>query len=742
MRILMWFAMGFAGACGLGAYLWVDDAALLFALGFLMLGIAAGFLRKQRFHGRICVILLGLALGLFWFRVYDGLYVDPLRELDGQVIPLTITATDFSQDTGYGSQVDGWFRYENRYYKVRLYLTKRKAIFPGDVVEVEARVRMTSDGGQSEPTYHRSNGIFLIANQRKEATITPASKLPWYGIPAVLRQRILALLEQTLPEREAAFGKALLLGDRRGLSYETTTAFRVTGVQHLVAVSGLHVSILFGLICTLTGRRRWLLFLMEVPVLLLFAAVAGFTPSVNRAVIMQLLMLLASLVEREYDPPTELAAAVLTMLVANPLVIASVGFQLSVASVTGIFLFSDPVRSWLLHPKRLGTGRGKTVLARLARWVASTTGVTIGATVMTTPLVAIHFGTVSLVGLLTNLLVLWCITGIFYGLLLTCVVGAVFLPLGKLLGLGVSVLMDYVLTVSITLSKFPLAAVYTRSVYIVAWLVFCYVLLAVFLLFRKRRPVVLVCCGVIGLCVALLASWMESYLDNYRVSILDVGQGQCILIQNEGSYFMIDCGGTGDTAVADLAAETLLSQGIAGLDGLILTHYDEDHAGAVEYFLTRIPTDALYLPGAAEHFPDETAGFVVDEDLVLTMDKGSLTLFAPEFSGSNNESSLAILYRYEDWDMLITGDRTALAEKMLLERFDLPDLEVLVVGHHGSGTSTCAELLEATHPEIGVISVGKDNRYGHPKQEVLDRLGEYGCRVYRTDQDGTVVFRG
>ena len=109
---------------------------------------------------------------------------------------------------------------------------------------------------------------------------------------------------------------------------------------------------------------------------------------------------------------------------------------------------------------------------------------------------------------------------------------------------------------------------------------------------------------------------------------------------------------------------------------------------------------------------------------------------------SDNESGLCVLFQMENCAILITGDRNAFAERMLLRNIEIPDLDVLVVGHHGSKYSTGKELLEATKPETAIISVGENNPYGHPAQETLDRLIEFGCKVYRTDLHGTIIYRG
>ena len=165
---------------------------------------------------------------------------------------------------------------------------------------------------------------------------------------AVWRKQIINLIESAFPADTAGFVKALLIGDSTDFTYAQDRAFQVAGLRHVVAVSGLHVSILFSLIYLAFGRNRWLNVLFGLPLLLAFAAVAGFTPSIIRACLMQALMLLSMLVNKEYDPPTALSFAVLVILGINPHAITSVGFQLSVGCMVGIFAFCEPLRQYFL----------------------------------------------------------------------------------------------------------------------------------------------------------------------------------------------------------------------------------------------------------------------------------------------------------------------------------------------------------------------------------------------------------
>lgn len=742
----MWFAIGFAAACGLCAYIlpqrWMLPLGAVAFLLCLAVWILGG---KQKLSRKIAWALLGCSLGLGWFAIFRQQYLSNAIALDGVTRNAVITATDYGWDSTYGTAADGTLELDGKTYQIRFYINEKKAIEPGDRIRGQFRFRVTTPDGAEEATYHQGKGIFLLAYQRDKITITAGSEEDIRFLPARLRRSITDTIKACFPEDTFAFAQALLLGDSTELDYETDTAFKISGIRHVIAVSGLHVSILYSLLSVLTFKRRYLTAIIGIPVLALFAAVAGFTPSVTRACIMVGLMMTATAFNKEYDGPTELGFAALAMLAVNPLTITSVSFQLSAISVAGIFCFNTPILEWL--KKHLGEGKGKSLKARLIRWFSSSVSVTLSATSLTTPLCAYYFGTVSLIGILTNLLTLWAVSFIFYGIMTVCLLSLLSPAGAKLLAGAVSCLVRYVLTVAKLCASVPLAAVYTKSVYIILWLLFVYLLLVVFLVMRKKKSFQLLCCGILGLCIALLCSWVEPLTDECRVTVLDVGQGQSILLQSEGRTYLVDCGGDYADTTADIVAETLFSQGITRLDGIILTHYDDDHAAGVQHLLTRIDTDYLFLPdtednGVGDTITSITTGQTVRvwEDVDVTYGNTEITIFGPIYSGSSNENSLCILFEAGNYAILITGDRSAFGECMLLREHDLPRVDLLIAGHHGSKYSTSEELLEAVRPYTVAISVG-DNSYGHPSEEVLERLREYGCAVYRTDENGTIIYR-
>ena len=739
MRKLMWFTIGFAVACGLCAY--GSGSAWIFPgiLGAMLAGCTMMF-RNRHLLRRMMATAAGCLVGFGWFFCYSYVYLRPVAALDGQTAALTITATDFIRETDYGYSLDGVTSIDGKPYQLIVYLEEEMQLHPGDKLKGSFRLRLTFPDGREDSTWYQGKGVFLLADQQEAVSVIPAETIPRWCFPAVLRREITGILESVFPPEISPFAKALLLGDSRDLDYEIDTAFKVSGIRHIIAVSGLHISVLYGLICTVTLKNRYLTALAGMPLLLVFAAVAGFTPSVTRACIMVWLMLIAMIFDREYDPPTALSFAVLVMLICNPLAVTSVSLQLSAGCVAGILLFNGSINRWL---KEKLPGK-KGMASRFRGMLGSSISVTLSAMSLTTPLSAYYFGMVSLVGILTNLLTFWAVNLVFGGLILVCIVHLL-TPAGA--GMLAQLLcwpVRYIFLVAKTLSSVPMAAVYTKSIYIVLWLVFVYLLLTVWFCMKKKQPGKLLCCGVIGLCLALLASWAEPLTAGVQITMLDVGQGQSLILHSEGKTFLVDCGGDHDERTADTIAHTLLSRGIHRLDGIILTHYDRDHSGAISYLLTRIETDLLILPDTRNTLDiPETEGEIlyVWEDMELSFGEAKLMVYGPVYSGQSNENSLCVLFDTENCDILITGDRSSFGERMLLRGRELPDVDILVAGHHGAGDATSRELLDAVKPETVLISVSENNIYGHPAKSLLQRLDAFGCTVYRTDQHGSITIR-
>ncbi len=751
MRKLMWLTIGFSA--GIAAAVWIigQEYLWLFTALFLFMSLILGFVHSPSVKRKIIAFCMaGAAVGMCWFQIYMQSHLTKAKACDGKTVALEITVSDYGRQYENGSSATGKFNLNGTDYEATLFIEEREELTPGDVVSAEFYLRHTGYGSSLSSTYHQGDGINLVAYSTGNSYVYHKDSKTLMHMVAKLRHTLENTLTQVFPEDTAGFAKALLLGDSSGLSKADDNSFQNSGIRHIIAVSGLHISILFSFLTYIFLNRRYLNALIGIPVLVLFSALAGFTPSVVRACVMQALLIISYLVDSEYDPPTALSFAVLLILGINPLAITSVSFQLSVGCVVGIFLFSSKIHGYITSRKWLGKFSGKDRKAKLKRWAASSVSISLSAMVLTTPISAYYFGTVCTVGVITNLLTLWAVTYIFCGIIISLVVGFLYLPFAQILAWLVSWLMRYVLVISGLISRIPYSTISADSSYIVVWLLFAYVMLIVMLCSKTKKPILLTGCILCGLIFSVLLFWLEARQDQFRMTVLDVGQGQCIILQSGEGCYIVDCGGTSCEGAADMAAQTLRTQGIHQVDGLIVTHYDKDHVGGVVSLMSQVSVERLYLPDVEPEAPLrlelETEFYDkiqwVNRKQYLSFGFAEMTLIPGLSEANSNNSSTSILFQTEDCDILITGDLQAEGERHLISSMRLPEVEILVAGHHGADDSTGLQLLNTVKPSAVAISVGKDNNFGHPSAQTLHRFELFGCRVWRTDLNGTVIFRG
>lgn len=737
MRRLAFLALGFAGAMfALTGVLWEYSGYFCGLAGAALVLTALLSLRFQKLRVPAAVFL-GAVLASSWLLVLQRCYYAPFYELDDRTVSGEVLLTEKPVSSDYGFQATGSLNWQGKQYPVLVYL-KEASQEPGNILEGSFRVRLTLPGGSKEDTYHPGNRVLALVNAKGEIRTLPGEAGSIRFFPGQLADRMKEILRNCVPEDAAAFAQSLLLGDTSGLDYETKTSLSVSGIRHIVAVSGLHVGVLCAGIWFLTRKRRWLTVLVGLPVLALFAAMVGFTPSVCRACLMAGLMMVSGAVRREYDGLTELSFAVLVLLFLNPFGVQGVGFQLSVLSVLGILLFGSRLS------RRFRDRFPGLYANRLLRWAPESLSVTLSAMSLSTPAAVYYFGVLSLVSPIANLLCLPLVSVCFYGLGLTCGLGSLCLPAGVLLGHLTALPIRLILRLARALSRLPLAALYTASRFTVPFLVFLYLLVLARLLTRRGKLRLYLAFALAGLAVCTVLSSLGPRLDECRLTVLDVGQGQCLLLQSRGRTLVVDCGGWSEEGAADAAAEMLLSQNCSRVQALALTHYDRDHSGGVRNLLTRVEPGSLILPGEAGEFALQTPSrplTFLSEPASMPLGAGTVWFYPYYGANSAHENSMAILFETENCVILITGDWDAAGERALLENVRIPHVDILVVGHHGSKNSASPELLEAAAPRAAVISVGANNSYGHPSPQTLDRLRAAGCAVYRTDQQGTIIFR-
>ncbi len=763
MRVLATFAFSFAAAIFLDVYGGLDAFLLLLGGGLAVAALLLTLLlrRKSRARTRALLILSGLACGFLWTALYTAVFFRPAQELDGRTVRLTATVADWPQEGTYGGYTVLVRADTERRVRVSaiLYTDDQGAdLCPGDRIETIAHCTLGDRTFAGEKiTYYTAKGIFLRAQAYGRLEVRRPDHLAPQYFAAWASRALKTGIDAAFPEEEAGFVKALVTGNRDNLTDAFTTSLERTGLSHTVAVSGMHLAFLSGLLTLLLGRGKRSTAVFTILWVVLFCGIAGNTPSVLRAAVMVLLLQFAPLLDRERDGPTSLALALLLLLWVNPFSAAHIGLQLSFTSVAGILLVSDRVQDWLLKKLRMDElHKPKNWRERLLRagpyFVVSNLSATLGASVLTIPLVAVHFNMISLISPLSNLLTLWAIGFLFLGGLGAGALAVVLPGPAAVLALPFTLLVRYLQWVIDLLARPALAALPLESVYYRAWLVLVYALVLLFIRTKGRRSVWMpLAAGTAALVMAVALTRASFYMGNLAVTVLDVGQGQSVLIRMGNFLTLVDCGGDGRDDPGDIAANCLQSLGRSKIDLLVVSHYHDDHANGIPQLLRRIDVGEIVLPDVEEDAPlrEEIQSAarqrkipvrLIREDARFELEGDrTVSVFAPmSAEGTSNELGLTVLAAAGQTEVLITGDMEREGELRLVQSVPLPDIEVLVVGHHGSATSTTPELLAAVRPALALISVGPDNKYGHPDWDTLVRLDEIGSKIYRTDLYGTI----
>ena len=773
MRKLAVFGAAFCAAVLVSVYGLPASAGLLCAAVLAAAGLLPALLRKKAAQ-RAAIACLGLAAGLVWVPVYETLALRPAEKLAGTEVTLEATLLEYPEATTAGCAAlamlsDGQTRAEAWLYLDADVLDLN--LEAGSVLSVTGYV--TTSAAAENETY-QADGAFLLA-YAGSSSVLQAEGTGLRTLPARTAHTVQARIREIFPSDVAGLLLALLTGERGDLSDSAVSSMQLAGVYHAVSISGMHVSILMSFLALLIRRRRPRA-LAGIPVLLVFLLLTGGAAGVRRAVIMQILLLLASLIQEEYDAPTALAAAAVLMLAANPWTVSDAGFQLSFLATAGILLFSGRIQtavsgSRLFRALEMGLPAGRRARSPVLLAVSSSIAVSLGALVFTVPLMAYDYGTLSVISPLSSLVLLWSVTCCFALGLAAVLLSSVFLPLGKAAAWICAWPARYFLWGSGLLAKIPFASVSLTSPYITAWLAFAYLLLLALLCVRhlRIRPVPdgpaqtaqapqntgrllpALCALVLTFSLSILLSAAAYTGRAFSFTAVDVGQGQCLVLSSGGVNLMIDCGGDEDPG--DAAYQFLNGSGQLRVDALILTHFDSDHCNGVTDLLDRMPVTALYIPAVSDQDGNRetilaaaeaagTAVYEVSSTMTLTFGTASLQIFPPLSDAGDNEACLSALFACGDFRALVTGDMPESIENRLLSVYAVPDVDLLVAGHHGSAASTGEALLAAAAPELVLISVGADNAYGHPAEEVLLRLEAAGAQIYRTDLNGTITVSG
>lgn len=568
-----------------------------------------------------------------------------------------------------------------------------------------------------------------------------------------LNKRIVEVFEKSLPQQQAGLLSGMLIGNRDGLTKEVLQVFSDSGLSHIMSVSGANVAfIIFPFIFILrkVGLKRYLANIIAICVLIIFVFITGFEPSVQRAAVMAVVILIGQLLRRDADVMTSISFAALLLLVVNPYNLFNIGFQLSFAATISLILFYKRIKELIKNKC-------------LPRPIIDALAVTIAAQIGVLPITVYYFNNLSLVSILSNLLVAPVVEIITILGSIMAVIGQISTIASSFIGYINCTLLSFVLFTSKFTSSIPFAVVriITPSIFIV---IVYYAAVGFFLWYKPVKNVkIKPKYYLIGCLVAFIIITIPLFLPkDLEVVFIDVGQGDSIFIRTyRGNTVLIDGGGRnykdGDTNIGDsVVIPFLLDNGVTHLDLVVATHGHDDHIQGLLPIIKDFGVSNFVLPefGIEKEFKELLESsklrninteFLQRGDSIRLDDETIFSVLSPDNeafveNASLNNSSLVLKLHYKDVKMLFTGDIEAEIERKLIE--DKVDIsaDILKIAHHGSKTSNTEEFFELVNPRATIISVGKNN-FGHPSTEVIKRIDEMNVHSFRTDKHGAVLLK-
>ena len=638
-----------------------------------------------------------------------------------------------------------------------------------DVVRVRGELsdlpRRRNPGDFDYGAYLRRQRIY-VRMFAESAAVVASRRSGLACVAADVRHAIERRIDRFLLDREArGVMRALLLGDKRAIDTAVRDRFARTGLLHLLAVSGLHVMVVGMILYKHLGpilmrfrfgwRRVELIRTITTALLLLaYMVLAGGTASVVRAVVMALLFMMATTLQRSADSMNTLGVAAFLILVLRPVHLFEPGFQLSMAAVGSIVGLMPQLQRSFAAPASKPLG-----------YLHASLLVTTAATLGTLPVVLYHFGQAAMAGFLLNLPAIPITTALLVSGLVAIMAGELSSVMGTTIGASSDVLAQSLLTVSEVGDRYAGWALLEWTIDHPAPIIA--MVLGVLAIGRWRDPshrwTLLLLAGVVIVGHIWFGVMERRWIPDLEVIMLDVGQGDAAIVQfPNGEAMLVDAGPR--SAYGDAGSDVILPQidrlGIRHLHTVVITHPDNDHLGGLPAVLRAMPVGRVVRSGF-EHPTDlyRETGRLLDslqipeqiaragDTLQIDPNVRTYVLFPNEWTigTSPNDHSVVLRISYGATSIIMTGDAPRDAELALVRTFrDWLRSDALKVGHHGSRTSSAPAFLstvrEGASPPA-IISVAERNRYGLPDEDVLERLERSGFHVEMTGKSGAVWLR-
>ncbi len=648
----------------------------------------------------------------------------------------------------------------------------------GSRVKLNAQLYRPSEernpGEFNSRAYYEAQGIGLLMRVRGYRNVVLVDSTMSEGIFDVLMSRvvlpirfyILSLIDKTIGGEEGELLKGILIGERGGIPYATRTAFTNSGIAHILAVSGSNVVVVFAFFSVVFGLIRIprnVNIVLTGLVLLFYMVLTGSQPPIVRATVMTLIILLGKILGEKSNAMNSLGVAALLILAYDARQLFDVGFQLSFLAVLSI-VYLYPIVNARISKIQPADSINKSLIFML-RLAA----VSLVATLGTLPLTALYFGKVSVVGLLTNGIILPIVGASVMLGFVTSLVGWMSFHVADAFAAVNGLLLSFSLAAAKFSGGLSWAYVETlqfKPVHAIPYFAALGVLFHLHLGDVARKMLI----GfLVSLNILLLASMFSSEKTHegmLRASFIDVGQGDAALIEfPDGTTMLVDAGpksgeyDSGERVVVPF----LRRRGIETLDYVVASHPHADHIGGFASVFRAFDVKAVIESGQPARDPiyrEYTEALQMENCRIDTARKaqpaiqiGQARIYFLYPAGAHidadtsnshlnlNNTSVVLKLCYGRTSILFTGDAEREAEEEIVESYgDFLQSTILKTGHHGSITSSSREFLGAVNPRYAVMSLGLHNKFNHPSDEVVERLLMMNVEALRTDEEGAIIF--
>lgn len=710
--------------------------------------------RSQKIFA-ISLVFLGLVLGSLNGVVGAYALHQQMNAVEGltEVVSCRLEITEDLRYNDFGSSCRAKTILPNgEGISVRLLLPGETELHFGDIVEAPVSFSLPSENSQQS---YWEKGIAASASVK---TYVMQERGDFFGLLLHLRHQASMLLDD-YEGSGVSLLRAVLFGDRSGLDDGGFYGeIRAVGLAHLVAVSGAHLAIVsasLGLLLRTLRVPRSIIVVLQLAFIGCYLIFTAMPISALRAACMAAVAFFSFYAKRRSSSLNALALCILIIVIISPSSALSLSFLLSSLSTLGIIVLSPLLLSWLKAP-----------LSFMPSFVRESLALTFAASIPIGAVCAATFSQTSLISPLMNLIAAPCFT-------ILCVFGLCAVLLAFLLPFLGDIFLSFIVVFAQGFSEFvslmsrvPYAAIPVNTEVLPALLfglVFLGILWFVWPKHSKRAGILTASMSATFLFLLIIVS---PYFHDDEVIMLDVGQGDSFVVRSQGKTILIDTGNR-DTALL----ESLGRQGIYKIDALVISHADDDHCGSMDALHGVVSVAQVYLAKQAYDCECKSCVKLIDgaEELVGATNLRQLqvgdrfqvgvfdleVIWPDEFKDEGgNADSLTLLLSTprlgegeinssskEEWLMLFCGDAEKEQLGIMLREGRLGDIDILKVGHHGSRNALSDNLVASLRPEIGLVSSGVGNRYGHPTEETLDLLEEGNCQIFRTDQEGDVVCK-